>query len=121
MEPRKVRTVADAKAIVAERGLTHVKVGAFDIDGILRGKYMSRAKFESALENGFGFCDVVLGWDRKDQLYEKGRYTRWQTGYPDANVGVLPESCRPLPWEDRGLFFLGEFSGPAEKICPRGL
>ena len=42
MEPRKVRTVADARAIVAERGLTHVKCGVFDIDGILRGKYMSR-------------------------------------------------------------------------------
>ena len=70
MEPRKVRTAADARAIVAERGLTHVKCGVFDIDGIMRGKYMSRAKFESALESGFGFCDVVLGWDSKDQLYD---------------------------------------------------
>jgi glutamine synthetase len=37
MEPRKVKTAADARAIVAERELTHVKVGAFDIDGIMRG------------------------------------------------------------------------------------
>ncbi len=44
MEPRKVKTAADAKALVAERELTHVKVGAFDIDGILRGKYLSRSK-----------------------------------------------------------------------------
>lgn len=121
MEPRKVRTNADAKAIVAERGLTHVKVGAFDIDGILRGKYMSRSKFESSLESGFGFCDVVLGWDSKDQLYDNVRYTGWHTGYPDANVRVLPESCRSLPWEDNGLFFLGEFAGAAEKVCPRAL
>jgi glutamine synthetase len=119
MDPRKVRTVADAKAIVAERGLTHVKVGAFDIDGILRGKYMSRAKFESSLENGFGFCDVVLGWDSKDQLYDNVRYTGWHTGYPDANVRVLPESCRALPWEEPVVFFLGEFAGEAEKVCPR--
>jgi glutamine synthetase len=119
MEPRKVRTVADAKAIVAERGLTHVKVGAFDIDGIMRGKYMSRAKFESALESGFGFCDVVLGWDSKDQLYDNARYTGWHTGYPDANVRVLPESCRALPWEEPVVFFLGEFSGKAEAVCPR--
>ena len=119
MEPRKVRTVADAKAIVAGRGLTHVKVGAFDIDGILRGKYLSRAKFESALEGGFGFCDVVLGWDSKDQLYDNARYTGWHTGYPDANVRLLPESCRPLPWEEPVVFFLGEFSGKAEAVCPR--
>lgn len=121
MDPRKVATAEHARAIVAERGLTHVKVGAFDIDGVLRGKYMSRAKFESALEGGFGFCDVVLGWDSKDQLYDNVRYTGWHTGYPDANVRVLPESCRVLPWEDPTLFFLGEFSGAAERICPRGL
>jgi glutamine synthetase len=93
----------------------------FDIDGILRGKYMSRAKFESALENGFGFCDVVLGWDSKDQLYDNVRYTGWHTGYPDASVRLLPESCRPLPWEEPLVFFLAEFAGAAEKICPRAL
>jgi glutamine synthetase len=121
MDPRSVKTVADARAIVEKRKLTHVKVGAFDIDGILRGKYMSRAKFESALQGGFGFCDVVLGWDSKDQLYDNVRYTGWHTGYPDANVRVLPDSCRPLPWEEPVVFFLGEFAGAAEKICPRAL
>ncbi len=42
MKPEDVKTVADAKKIVNERKLTHVKVGVFDIDGILRGKYLSR-------------------------------------------------------------------------------
>jgi glutamine synthetase len=121
MEPRQVRSAADARAIVAERGLDHVKVGAFDVDGILRGKYMSAGKFDSALDGGFGFCDVVLGWDSKDQLYDNVRYTGWHTGYPDAEVRVLPQSCRALPWEEPVLFFLGEFCGEAEKICPRGL
>jgi glutamine synthetase len=121
MEPRKVRTAADARAIVSDRGLTHVKVGAFDIDGILRGKYMSRSKFESSLESGFGFCDVVLGWDSTDKLYDNVKYTGWHTGYPDAPVRVLPETCRALPWEEPMVFFLGEFSHEGEKICPRGL
>ena len=39
-EPRQVRTAADAKALIEQRDLSHVKVGVFDIDGILRGKYM---------------------------------------------------------------------------------
>jgi glutamine synthetase len=121
VEPRQVRSAADARVIIAERGLDHVKVGAFDIDGILRGKYVSAQKFDSVLDGGFGFCDVVLGWDSKDELYDNVRFTGWQTGYPDANVRVLPESCRPLPWEERGLFFLGEFTGEAEAICPRAL
>ncbi len=121
MEPRQVRSAADARVIIAERGLDHVKVGAFDIDGILRGKYVSAQKFDSVLDGGFGFCDVVLGWDSKDELYDNVKFTGWQTGYPDANVRVLPESCRSLPWEERGLFFLGEFTGEAEAICPRAL
>jgi glutamine synthetase len=121
LDPRKVQTVADAKAIVDERKLAHVKVGVFDVDGIMRGKYMSRAKFLSALESGYGFCDVVLGWDCQDQLYDNVKYTGWHTGYPDAPVRILPESCRTLPFEDDGLLFLSEFTGDAEQICPRAL
>jgi glutamine synthetase len=121
MNPREVRSVADAKAIIDERKLSHVKVGVFDIDGILRGKYMSRAKFLSALENGYGFCDVVLGWDCQDQLYDNVTFTGWHTGYPDAPVSILPASCRPLPFEDNGLFFLSEFTGAAEQVCPRAV
>jgi len=121
MDPRKVKTAADARKIVNERNLDHVKVGVFDMDGILRGKYMSKAKFFSALDGGFGFCDVVLGWDSKDQLYDNVKYTGWHTGYPDAPVRILPESCREIPWEDGMLLFLGEFVDEAEEICPRGV
>ncbi|HET9693113.1 MAG TPA: glutamine synthetase [Steroidobacteraceae bacterium] len=121
MEPREVRTADDARALVVERGVPHVKVGVFDVDGILRGKYISREKFLSALEGGFGFCDVVLGWDCQDQLYDNVKYTGWHTGYPDAPARILPDSCRTLPFEDGGLFFLGEFAPPAETVCPRAL
>jgi glutamine synthetase len=121
MKSEAVRTAADARKIVEERKLTHVKVGLFDMDGVLRGKYMSKAKFFSALENGFGFCDVVLGWDSNDQLVDNLSYTGWHTAYPDAFVRVLPGTCRDLPLEGNMLLFLCEFTGPAEGICPRGL
>lgn len=119
MQAREVKTIEDAKAIVAERDLSHVKVGVFDNDGVMRGKYMSREKFFSSLEKGFGFCDVVLGWDVKDQLYDNVDYTGWHTGYPDAPVRILPDSCRDLPFEDHMLLFLGEFADQAEAVCPR--
>jgi len=121
MDPRQVRTAADARAIVEQRGLSHVKVGVFDVDGILRGKYMGREKFFSALEKGFGFCDVVLGWDSNDQLYDNVKLTGWHTAYPDANVRVLPNTCRALPLEGDMLMFLAEFEGTAEECCPRGV
>lgn len=121
MDPRQVKTAADARAIVEERNLSHVKVGVFDIDGVLRGKYMGREKFFSALDKGFGFCDVVLGWDSNDQLYDNVKLTGWHTAYPDANVRVLPETCRAVPFEGNMLMFLSEFEGAAEACCPRGV
>lgn len=123
MDPRNVHTIEQAKAIVQERELTHVKVGVADLDGIIRGKYMSREKFFSALDKGFGFCDVVLGWDSNDQLYEgvNVQYTGWQTGYPDAPVRIVPHSCRDVYAEPGMLFFLAEFESAAAAICPRGL
>ncbi|RXJ74175.1 glutamine synthetase [Veronia nyctiphanis] len=119
MEARDVRSVADAKQIIEERGLTHVKVGLFDNDGVMRGKYMSKAKFFSSLDKGFAFCDVVLGWDVKDQLYDNTKFTGWHTGYPDAPVRILPETCREVLDEDGMLLFIAEFSGEAETVCPR--
>src|SRR5678815_1683949 len=119
MQPENVRSAADAKKIVEERKLEHVKVGVFDNDGIMRGKYMGRDKFFSALDKGFGFCDVVLGWDSNDQLYDNVKYTGWHTAYPDAPVRVLPDTCRNVPFEGEMVMFLGEFAEKAEAVCPR--
>jgi glutamine synthetase len=119
MQPVEVRTPAQARAIVQERDLQHVKVGVFDNDGILRGKYIDRDKFFAALDKGLGFCDAVLGWDSNDQLYDNVSFTGWHTAFPDAQVRLLPDTCRALPLEGSMLLFLGEFSGTAEQVCPR--
>ena len=119
MQPEEVRSGAQARAIVEERGLQHVKVGIFDNDGILRGKYIEREKFFAALDKGMGFCDVVLGWDSNDQQYDNVTFTGWHTAFPDAAVRLLPGTCRALPLEGSMLLFLGEFAGHAEEVCPR--
>lgn len=120
-DARKIKNAAQARKIIEKRGLSHVKVAVTDIDGVLRGKYMSREKFFAALDKGFGFCDVVLGWDCDDQLYENPGvdYTGWKTGYPDAPVRILPDTCRELPEEPGMLLFLAEFAEQAEAVCPR--
>jgi glutamine synthetase len=123
MNPREIKTAADAKKIVEEHGLDYVKIALHDIDGVMRGKYINKAKFFSALDSGLAFCDVVLGWDSNDQLYETEdiTFTGWHTGYPDAPVRVLPDTCRDIPFEPGMLLFLCEFAGKAADICPRNV
>ena len=77
-----------------ERGVTRVKVGLTDIDGVIRGKYVGLDKFASLLVTGGGFCDCIFGWDVNDQLYEDGTYTGWHTGFPDARFRLLVASER---------------------------
>ncbi len=117
------QTAIDAdglKALIIERDIEHIKLGVFDGDAILRGKYVSREKFLSSLKKGLGFCDVVLGWDSNDQLFDNVKYTGWHTAYPDAPIRILPETTREIPFEPRTALVLGEFSGRAEAVCPRG-
>ena len=86
-----------------------VKVAVSDIDGILRGKVLHKDKFASAVEGGFGFCDVVYGWDLHDQCYDNTTYTGWHKGYPDAMVRLDLATHRNVPWDGGIDFFLGNF------------
>jgi glutamine synthetase len=107
-----------------QHGIRHVKVGGFDVDGILRGKYISLPKFWSALENPIGFCDVIFGWDVTDMLYDNARETGWHTGYPDTHARIDPSTFRVLPWEPDTAAFLMDFvreDGTAHPACPRGI
>ena len=121
MDSRRIGTAAEARALVEARGLSHVKIGVVDLDGIIRGKYLARDKFLNALETGFKFCDVIFGWDSSDQLYDKSTFTGWHTAFPDATARIDPTTCRDVPAEGNMLFFLGEFDGAAADLCPRRL
>jgi glutamine synthetase len=103
-------------------GANKVKVAITDVDGVLRGKYLNLDKFASAAESGFGFCNVVFGWDAADVCYDNAAYTGWHTGYPDALVRLDPATYREVPWDAGVPFLLGEFvdaDGRPLSICPR--
>ena len=121
MSLKPITSRADAETRIGQAEQPFVKVGVFDIDGVLRGKFMQREKFLGALKDGFGFCNVVLGWDVNDQLYDNTSYTGWHTGFPDAQVAIVPETGRQVPFEDNTWLFLGEFTDDARRICPRNV
>lgn len=87
-----------------------VKLAVCDIDGVLRGKYVHKDKFLSAIKDGLGFCDVIFGWDIGDQCYDHVSFTGWHTGYPDALARLDPKTFRRIPWEEGVPFFLGDFA-----------
>jgi glutamine synthetase len=117
----------DAKTLRGEfekRGIRKVKIGGFDIDGVLRGKYVSLDKFWSAVAGGFGFCDVIFGWDLGDVLYDNAKVTGWETGYPDAHAVIDLDTFRVLPGEPDTAAFLVDFvgeDGVPHPACPRSL
>ena len=105
-----------------KHGDKKVKVAVSDIDGILRGKYLHIDKFAGAIDSGFGFCDVVFGWDAHDQCYDNTSVTGWHHGFPDALARLDLRTQRRVPWDHNVPFFLGEFvsnDGSPYPVCPR--
>jgi glutamine synthetase len=105
-------------------GMQKIKLAVTDIDGILRGKIVSLEKFRGIAEKGFGFCDVIFGWDAGDNAYDNADITGWHTGYPDAQAVVDPATYRQIPWENGMPFFLADFNVTGSKaaaVCPRTL
>jgi len=109
---------------VKEHPSGKVKIAFTDIDGILRGKYISTEKFLSVVDGAMGFCNVIFGWDANDVAYDNGTYTGWHTGYPDTPAKIDLATFRKIPWENDVPFFLGEIideKGKPAYVCPRQL
>lgn len=108
---------------LASEGFRRIKLGVTDIDGILRGKYISFDKFKSS-RDGLGFCDVIFGWDIGDVLYDNASFTGWHTGYPDVQAQVDLGTFRKIPWEPGTALFLLDLyakDGKPLPIAPRQL
>ncbi|KAK4451317.1 type-1 glutamine synthetase 2 [Podospora aff. communis PSN243] len=103
-----------------------VKLAGVDVDGQLRGKLVSKKKFLSIAESGFGFCSVIFGWDMHDMTYVRElKISNKENGYRDIIAVPDLSSFRRIPWENDIPFFLVSFLDPDTlapvSACPRGL
>lgn len=116
-------TKEEVISTIRELPTNYVKFGVFDIDGVLRGKLVSKEKFLKGLESGVGFCNVIFGWDVNDQCYDNTKVSGWHTGYPDAFATIDPSTFRNIPWQHNQPFFLADFESAPEiaDVCPRTL
>lgn len=115
--------IDSVKKYIREHQIENIKLAVVDIDGVLRGKYINSKKFLSALDKGFGFCNVVFGWDSNDTLYKKDSFTGWADGFTDTIATIDASTMRLLPTEDyKSVLFLVDFSeSPAASVCPRSI
>ncbi len=105
-------------------GISRVKIAITDVDGVLRGKYVSLNKLASIISSTGGFCDCVFGWDLDDQLYDNTTFTGWHTAYPDALFRLDLSTERLIP--DEGVpFFIADFVADdglsPHAVCPRNV
>ena len=117
-------TTSEITEYVRSHSSGKVKIAFTDIDGILRGKYISTEKFLSVIESGTSFCDVIFGWDAADVTYDNVNFTGWHSGYPDCPARLDLSTFRKIPWESDVPFFLGEMvqhDGQPSPVCPRQL
>lgn len=114
----------ELESLFEQHDIRRVKLAGIDIDGVLRGKFISVPKFWSTLEKGFGFCDVIFGWDIGDELYDNASVTGWHSGYPDTLSKIDAASLRLLPSEPHTAHFLIDFYRDEKHphpACPRNL
>ncbi|KDQ60769.1 hypothetical protein JAAARDRAFT_31741 [Jaapia argillacea MUCL 33604] len=119
------KTLADLKTLLQDD--IKVKVAGIDVDGVLRGKFMSKEKFlGAASSDGFGFCSVIFGWDIHDAVYSKELLiSNRANGYRDVVASIDLSTYRRIPWENNVALFLVSFLDPDTKeplcVCPRGV
>ncbi|KAF7294740.1 Gln-synt-C domain-containing protein [Mycena indigotica] len=119
------KSLAELKELL--KGDIKVKVAGIDVDGVLRGKFMSKEKFLSAASSdGFGFCSVIFGWDIHDSVYSRELLiSNKANGYRDILASIDLSTYRRIPWENNVPFFLVSFLDPDTKepliVDPRGL
>lgn len=118
MTPQEVSSAEDMRRIVEERCAKNVTIAISDMNGLLRGKYISRDKLNSVLDNGWGMPPLILALDMDDVIMDAAEGLDGSDGYADVMARALPETCREIPWESpgRNLLMLAEFAGYMEAL-----
>lgn len=86
-------------------GATHVHIGLFDPDGVLRIKRVDRAKAEKLARDGYQFCDVLYNWDSAEVTYSGGDYM-------DVPATIHPDTARAWPFAPNQAVCIADFTAP---------
>lgn len=92
--------LADIKQLIEEGKVEYVKIGASDIEGVYRGKRVAATHFLHSLEEGFGQCDVLFGWDIGEVVLPNLKFSNWERGFADIVMKPDLATFALVPWEE---------------------
>ncbi len=92
--------IAEIKHLVDEGQIEYVKIGAPDIEGVYRGKRVAAKHFLNSLEEGFGQCDVLFGWDIGEVVLPNLKFSNWERGFADIVMKPDLSTFALVPWEE---------------------
>jgi len=93
--------LADIKQLIEEGKVEYVKIGASDIEGVYRGKRVAATHFLHSLDEGFGQCDVLFGWDIGEVVLPNLKFSNWERGFADIVMKPDLATFALVPWEER--------------------
>ena len=92
--------IAEIKKKIDEKRIEFVKIGAADIEGVYRGKRVATKYFLNSLEDGFGQCDVLFGWDIAENVLPNLKVSNWERGFADIVMKPDLSTFALVPWEE---------------------
>src|SRR5207248_4152359 len=92
--------LADIKRLMEEGKIEYVKIGAPDIEGAYRGKRVAARHFLTSLDEGFGQCDVLFGWDIGEVVLPNLTFSNWERGFADIVMKPDLATFALVPWEE---------------------
>ncbi len=116
-------TVDDMRELISKHKVKKIKIAYTDINGILRGQYISINYFFSVIKNGLTISDNIFNLDYKNKIYESQRNLKFKKYLKNENVIIDLSSSRMLPLEKDTMLFLCDFekNKNCKNLCPRSL
>src|SRR5439155_10585096 len=92
--------LAEIRSSIKDGKIEYVKIGAPDIEGVYRGKRVASSYFLNSLEDGFGQCDVLFGWDIAEVVLPNLKFSNWERGFADIVMKPDFSTFALVPWEE---------------------
>ena len=109
--------------LAEERGLTHVNLGTYEVNGSYRSKRYHVRHLKKSMTDGIAWIAIPSGIDTADQIIPTNPFVNPDKGFADAVLLMDPDSCREMPYDSdgNGLLLIGNFTGEHAAHCVRAL